>query len=437
MTIQLQLRPRFLSAAGTIIAIAIALPASAQRTAADPARLFRDISVLADDAWEGRQTCTPGNDSAAVYIASRFADLGLEPLGRRGRQSGPRARSRPDNYFHAYTARPAVRVHEGLSSCEAQNVAAVIGGSDPALAHEYVVIGAHFDHLGRGTFGALDPELGDAIRNGADDNASGTAAVLELARLFAAQGTRRSLIFVTFSGEEWGLLGSQEFAEKSLPAGRAQAMVNFDMVGRLRNDTLLVYGTGTALEMVRIIDSANTTGLRLAKIPDGIGPSDHRSFYSRNIPVLHLFTNTHADYHRASDDAVRINAPGTAKVVDYAQRVIRLLADRADSLTYVRQAERPVVAGSGTRPYLGSVPDMAAGDVPGQRISDVSPGSPGDKAGLRAGDAIVEFGGKAVTDLQSYSDALGAHKPGDTVTIVVIRGERRVTLTATLGARGG
>jgi S1-C subfamily serine protease len=138
-----------------------------------------------------------------------------------------------------------------------------------------------------------------------------------------------------------------------------------------------------------------------------------------------------------SDDPERINAPGTAKVVDYAYRIIQLLADRADSLTYVVQAVRAPVAGSGTRPYLGSVPDMAGGDVSGQRISDVTPGSPGHKAGLRAGDVIVEFGGKAVTDLQSYSDALSAHKPGDTVTIVVIRGERRMTLTATLGARGG
>lgn len=411
--------------------------AGAQTQRADAGRLLRDIAVLADDSLEGRATCTPGSDKAAAYIAARFAQLRLAPLAAsQGSASGPFERAAAAQYYHRYTARPAALTHAGVAGCETQNVVAVIRGNDPALASEYVIIGAHYDHLGRDTFGATDPQRGDAIRNGADDNASGTAAVMEMARMFSARGTRRSLVFVTFSGEEWGLIGSQKFAEEALPDGRVQAMVNFDMVGRLRNDALVINGTGTAAEIPRIIDSANTDRLSLSRVPDGFGRSDHSSFYQKNIPVVHLFTNIHTDYHSATDDVEHINAPGTARVVEYAARLVRILADRRDSLTYQRQAQPAPVMGSGTRPYLGSIPDMTAGDVPGQRIADVTPGSPGDKGGLKAGDVIVEFGGKAVTDLQTFSDALAVHKPGDTVTVVVLRGQQRVTLSITLGTRG-
>lgn len=412
--------------------IAIAAPLlTAQNVRADANRLLRDISVLADDSLEGRGTCTPGLDSAAAYIARRFSQLGLAPMSA-SNGNGSRAHAA---YYHRYTARPGS--HAGnIGACETQNVVGILRGTDPVLANEYVIVGAHYDHLGTGTYGAADADLGQLIRNGADDNASGTAAVMELTRIFAARGTKRSLVFVTFSGEEWGLLGSQQFAQ-ALPPGRPQAMVNFDMVGRLRNDALLVYGTGTAVEMPRIIDSANTDALTLNRIPDGYGPSDHTSFYAKGMPVLHLFTNTHAQYHRATDDVEHINAAGTARIVEYAARIIRILGDRRDSLTYVAQQRAQPAAGSGTRPYLGSIPDMAAGDVPGQRIADVTPGSPADKGGLKGGDVIVEFAGKPVTDLQTFSDALGAHKPGDTVRVVVIRGTERITLTVTLTARGG
>jgi hypothetical protein len=394
---------------------------------ADAARIQRDIATLADDKWEGRQTCTAGNDSAAAYIARRFSSLRLVPAGdAAGRE-----------YFHRYVARPTGAEKRGLPvQCDTRNVAAILKGTDPVLAKEYVIIGAHYDHLGRSIEGAQDPNSLDSIRNGADDNASGTAGVMELARLFAAHPTKRSLLFVTFSGEEWGVLGSAKFADERLPAGHMQAMVNFDMIGRLRGDSVLVFGVGTATEMRGILESQNTPKpLALRFNPDGYGPSDHTSFYGHGIPVLHFFTREHEDYHKASDEAKKINAPGEARVLDYAARVIRELADRASPLTLVAQPKPAPMSGSGTQVYFGSIPDMAAGDVPGLRVSGVSPGSPADKAGLKPGDIVVELGGVAVTDLNTYSVALRAKKPGDTVTVVVLRDGKRLSLTATLGTR--
>jgi Zn-dependent M28 family amino/carboxypeptidase len=228
------------------------------------------------------------------------------------------------------------------------------------LRNQYVVIGAHFDHLGRSAQRALDPGSRDAIRNGADDNASGTAAVLELARLFSLAPPRRSIVFVAFSGEELGLLGSQYFVEHSpVPIDSIVAMINFDMVGRLREDKLIVSGVSTAVELPALLDSANTSAaeprgrspwespLRITALGDGFGPSDHSSFYARNVPVLHFFTDLHDDYHRASDDVDKVNAQGEAHVVDVAERVVRGIADRAARLTFVRSATPPrTVAGS-------------------------------------------------------------------------------------------
>ncbi len=407
-------------------------PAIAQQGRADAARLQRDIATLADDRWEGRGTGTPGNDSAAAFIAKRFADLKLKPAGSPGA-------SGLDAYLHRFVARPASFSHSNEPAAfPSQNVAALIPGTDPALAGQVVVIGAHFDHLGRGLPGALDTDAAQAIRNGADDNASGTAGVLELARLFAAAPAKRSLLFVTFSGEELGLLGSAKFADEAMPPGRPQAMLNFDMIGRLRNDRVIVYGTGTATELPAILEAANRTDpLSISPVPDGFGPSDHSSFYAKGMPVLHFFTDLHEDYHRASDDADKIDAAGTARVVDLAARVLRHLADRPDTLTFVRQAPpvRAAPAAAGSRPYLGSVPDMAAGSTPGLRVTGVTPGSPADKGGMKGGDIVVELDGKPVTDLDTYTAALYSKKPGDTITVIVQRGSERVSLTITLAAR--
>jgi membrane-associated protease RseP (regulator of RpoE activity) len=276
------------------------------------------------------------------------------------------------------------------------------------------------------------------VRNGADDNASGTAAVLELARLFAARPPRRSVVVAHFSGEELGLLGSQWFVDHPpVPLDSAVAMVNFDMVGRLRNEKLIVYGVATARELAAIVDSANVAPrLAVSAVGDGFGPSDQSSFYARGVPVLHFFTDLHDDYHRASDDVEKINAPGEARVVALAERVVRAIADRPAKLAVVRVAG-PAMSPrrEGSNVYLGTIPDMSTGDVPGLKLTGVRPGSPADKAGLKEGDIVVALGGKAVKDLYTYSDALYAHQPGDEVEIAYLRAGTRQTTRVTLGSR--
>jgi aminopeptidase YwaD len=403
-------------------------------THADSTAIRRDIEFLASDQLEGRLSGTPGNDSAAAYIARRYRALGLTPLA--------------PGYVQPFNARSAEDAHTGRTEPRpTQNVVALLRGRDPALRDEYIVIGAHFDHLGRSPVSARDPEAGNAIRNGADDNASGTAAVLDLARLLAADPPRRSVIFANFSAEELGLLGSGWFVNHSpVPTGSIVAMLNFDMVGRLRDDKLMVYGTSTATELKGIVDSANAAGagagsaiLRVTGGGDGYGRSDQSSFYAKDIPVLHFFTDLHEDYHRATDDADKINAAGEARVVELALRVARAIADRPARLTFVRIAPpvRTRAAEGGNQAYLGTIPDMGAGDSRGLVLTGVRAGSPADLAGLKAGDVIVELGGRPVKDLYSYSDALYANKPGDAVKIVVLRGAERVELTVTLGRRGG
>jgi aminopeptidase YwaD len=412
--------------------------------APEAGRLQRDIAYLADDRLEGRGTGTAGNDSAAAYIARRHASLGLRALAVDTSRAECRATPAPatcPTFLQRFTARGAEMAHAGHPEGVAtQNVVAMVPGRDSALRGEYVVIGAHFDHLGRSIAGAMDPEAKDAIRNGADDNASGTAAVMELARLFAAAPARRSIILVSFSGEEMGLLGSQWFVEHAPVAlDSIAAMVNFDMVGRLRNDKLIVYGVATATELPEIVERANVAPrLVVSAVGDGFGPSDHSSFYAKGIPVLHFFTDIHEDYHKATDDADKINSAGEARVVALAEGVVRAIADRPSRLTAVRVAAPVQVAGSreGSNTYLGSIPDMSAGDAPGLKLSGVRAGSPADLGGLKAGDVIVELGGTAVKDLYAYTDALYAHKPGETVSIVYVRGGARHTTRVTLGKRG-
>ena len=418
----------------------VAGPASMPDTAA----VMRDVRYLASDALEGRGTGTPGNDSAAAFIARRFSSMGLAPafsstVDRVCGHAGPRRAPCDGRFVQAFVARSVAAAHAGLpGELPTQNVAAVVRGTDPALRDEYVILGAHFDHLGRSAFGALDPDAVNAIRNGADDNASGTAAVMELARLLHRNPPKRSVIFVTFSGEELGLLGSQWFVDHlPVPAEKVRAMLNFDMVGRMQGDRVIIYGVATAQELSEIVTRANAVApLQVTATGDGFGASDHSSFYAKNLPVLHFFTNVHDDYHKASDDADKVNAAGLSRVVSLAERITREIADRPRPLTFVRAvAAAPTSTRENTSAYLGSIPDMGATDVTGVRLTGVRADSPADKAGLKAGDVIVEFAGKPVKDLYGYTDALYAQKPGDTVDVVVLRGAERLTMKVTLGRR--
>ncbi|MHB8838135.1 MAG: M28 family peptidase [Gemmatimonadaceae bacterium] len=432
-----------------VLGAAAVLLSACHRAAPTPAilstppadQLRADVTYLASPALDGRGTGTAGNDSAAVFIARRYNVLRLASVAQADRPACAKGgvTGKAECFILPFTASVPMR-NGAPRQLKTQNVAAIIPGTGP-LAGEYVIVGAHFDHLGRDSANARDPEKGHVIHPGADDNGSGTAAVMELARRFATHPANRSVLIANFTGEELGLLGSTEFASHlPVPKDKVQAMVNLDMVGRMKNDKLIVYGVLTAPELKGIVDSANVAPrLTISAVGDGEGPSDHAAFYRKDLPVLHLFTDLHDDYHTANDVADRLNIDGIVHVADFAERVVRALADRPARLAFQRVqtagANRPSERqGSGV--YLGSIPDMGAADVKGMQLSGVRPGSPADLGGLKAGDIIVKFGDKAITNIYDYTDALSAHKPGDVVELVVRRGGSEVTLKVTMGKRG-
>jgi hypothetical protein len=352
------------------------------------------------------------------------------------------------------TGKPQSRELDGITAqgqvtiarepIRARNVVGVLEGRGPH-ADETIVVGGHYDHLGMGGLGSL--AFGTrAIHNGADDNASGTATVIELARRLAARPDPppRRVVFMLFSGEERGLLGSAHYVNQPLfPLDKTVAMLNFDMVGRYEDDKgLTIYGGGTSEGFGPLVEGlAKSLGLnpKLARgVNDGFSDSDHSSFYRKDIPILFFFTGTHPDYHRPSDDSDRINYEGMARVADLGELMLLNLLGRPERPTFVKAPAAPrrevgaVRVGGGA--YLGSRPSYGD-DVEGVKLDGVSDGSPAEKAGLKGGDIIVRFAGLPVRDIESYMTALSSKKPGDTVEIVVQRGEETVTLKATLGSR--
>lgn len=397
-------------------------------------RVLADLRYLADDARQGRGLGTRGLEEAGAYIAARFERLGLRPGAANG------------TWFQDFTVSPDAPAvaHLGLPATATRNVVAILPGRSPALSGQVVIIGAHYDHLGLGGPNALDPDSTGAVHNGADDNGSGTVALLEIARRLAAARPARTIVFVAFSGEELGVLGSAYYAKNPtpFPMDSVYAMVNLDMVGRLREGRLLALGAETATELRALLDSLNggpaaSDGARrfdLRASGDGWGPSDHASFYAAKRPVVHFFTDLHEDYHRATDDWDRINLEGIVQVAAFAADLGLALADRAGTLTFV-DVPRPQLASGRTSASLGTIPDMSESPG-GVRLTGVRTGGPGDLAGIRAGDIIVGIGTHTVANLYDMTNALNAHQPGDTVLVTVRRGTEEIKVTAVLGRRG-
>lgn len=312
-----------------------------------------------------------------------------------------------------------------------KNVAAVLEGEGPH-ADETIIVGAHYDHLGNGGPGSLAPWT-KAIHNGADDNASGTTALLEVARRLASRDKPpgRRIVFLAFSGEERGLLGSDYYVKHpAFPLEKTVAMVNMDMVGRLTENKLTVYGTGTAESFDSLIDETNKRyEFEITKERDGRGPSDHQTFYKAGIPVFHFYTGTHRDYHRPSDDVEKINLDGMARITQMVGDVVESLADAEAPPKFVAVQKR-------RRARLGAVPDQTR-DVEGCALKAVVAGSPAERAGLKAGDVIVMLGASKIAGLQDLDGALRKHKPGDEVKVVVLRDDEGQELTVKLGAAGG
>jgi hypothetical protein len=413
-----------------VLAVLLAGPAAGLSAQSTPAarQVLEDIQFLAADRLGGRLTGSAGADSAAAYLIRRMEQAGLQ--------------APPSGWIQEFVvaADAPMAQHSGVGGVTGRNVIGVLPGRDPERRNETVIVGAHYDHLGLGGAGALDPDNTGFVHNGADDNASGTSALLYIARRLSGNPPARTVVFIAFSGEELGLLGSSFYTKNPVyPLGQTAAMVNLDMVGRLRNDRLIAFGVETATEFPILLDSLNWyAGFDLKASGDGYGPSDHSSFYAAKLPVIHLFTDLHEDYHRASDDADKINADGLVRVGDFAVGLVQALANRQQSLTYVeRPAPAPRAATdspSGERAWFGSIPDMAGG-VTGVRFSGVSKGSPAEKAGMQAGDVLIRLGDHDIDNLQAMSDALGNYKPGDEAEAVVLREGRELRFRVTFASR--
>jgi hypothetical protein len=442
-------------ALAALAVLATAAPAAAQtsavrcagnvapRPAAPPvttAEICATIAALAHDSLEGRRAGTEAADRAAGWIAGRFAKIGLEPLGE-GRVyllpfSFPEALLRDPHASadpHAADPHVAADSHAAPAARTSANVAGLVRGSDPALAGQAIVIGAHYDHLGWGGMGSLAPDE-EAIHNGADDNASGVAGVLALAELFAAQPQPRTLIFAAFGAEELGNVGSSAWVkDPPWPLERTVAMLNLDMVGRLR-EKLDVQGTGTSAAWAALLDSlaADPAAPEIARVPDGFGPSDHSSFYSQGIPVLAFFTGAHDEYHRPTDDVGTIDPVGEVRVLELVAGAVEAIADGRE----IPYAEAPVTQrrAMAFQVGLGVIPDYGYTDG-GLLLASVRPDGPAAAAGLQAGDVIVKLAGKDVADVYVYTEILAGLETDVPVEAVVRRGEHTLTLTITPASR--
>jgi aminopeptidase YwaD len=320
------------------------------------------------------------------------------------------------------------------------NVLGYIPGNHPELKDEVLILGAHFDHLGWGGpgSGSLVPDT-HAIHHGADDNASGTASLLELARVFAGERRlQRSLLFIGFSGEELGTLGSGHYVQNPLlPLEKTIAMLNMDMVGRLDENKLTVGGTGTSTMWDEVLTRYGD-GLEIRKVQDGFGPSDHARFYGKDIPVLFFFTGTHPDYHKPSDTWEKINYGGQERITRLVHAIAEELVGRDLRPAFTRAASTsPMGGGSEAREFrvtLGVIPDYGDGSE-GMKVGGLRPDGPAERAGIRAGDVIVMMAGKKILNIYDYMGVLGDLKPGDTVEIEIMRDGKPTVVTAVMTRR--
>ncbi|MBI4617810.1 MAG: M20/M25/M40 family metallo-hydrolase [Planctomycetes bacterium] len=400
-------------------------PAKAALDSITADELVEHIRFLASDELEGRDSGSEGERKAREYAAERFRALALAPAGEEG------------GWFQPFQ----------IEGTTAHNVAALLEGADPARKDEVVVLGAHYDHVGLGFYGSTwGPAGSGKIHNGADDNASGTSAVLEIAEAFVEGKVRpgRSVLFLLFSGEERGLLGSQHFAlHPTVDLPKVVAMVNLDMVGRgTGTGRFMVNGTRTSPGFPKLVRETNERfGYDLDELPFGFAPSDNTSFYRKEIPVLFLTTGSHPEYHNPDDDVELINGENCAATSRFAFELVRRIADAQkrprfqwaelqprsylDALRWLADEALAPEA----KPWLG----VTLGG--GLAVESVVPGSPAEKGGLTAGDVLVRIGDRELATGRDLRRAIEEKRPGDEVEIVVRRGGEERTLTVRLGEK--
>jgi hypothetical protein len=380
------------------------------------AEIKKHIEFLASDKLNGRGTSTQDEIEAAKYIAGRFKEFGLKPFSK--------------SYLKPFSYKKGNHPHDtataGLVEKTANNVVGFLDNKAPYT----IVIGAHYDHLGLGhDHNSLEANPEGKVHNGADDNASGTTGVIELARYFSSNKIKEpyNFLFICFSGEELGLLGSKKWCDNpDIALDKINYMVNMDMIGRLNDSTkkLIVYGVGTSPVFVPIIDSLQTT-FSIKKDSSGIGPSDQTSFYLKDIPVLHFFTGQHSDYHKPTDDVEKINFKGEADVLEYIKNVIE------KTYSYPKLAfQKTRLPESGKVSFkvtMGVMPDYTF-EGPGMRIDGTTDNKPAAKAGILKGDILIKLGDQEIKDVQAYMKALSMYKKGDAATVEVLRNNKVVKL---------
>lgn len=378
-----------------------------------------DISFLADDALKGRATGTEGEKKAAEYIAKRFKDISVQAKGT-------------NEFYQDFSFKPKTHPHDSIKfdtnddgSITGRNVIGYIDNK----ANTTVIIGAHYDHLGLGGDGSLYRDSIPAIHNGADDNASGIATLLHLAGKLKKGNTNNNYLFIAFSGEEMGLIGSNYFVKNpTIDLKKVNYMINMDMVGRLKADsTLAVYGTGTSPILKQTL-KANNDKFKLIQKESGVGPSDHTSFYNADIPVLHFFTGQHEDYHKPSDDSEKLNYKGMKTILNYIFSIISDLDDNG-KLAF-RKTKNESEAVPRFKVGLGVIPDYLFDGV-GMRIDGISEGKPAQKAGLQKGDIVIQIGDHEIKNMMDYMKALSKFEKGNTTKVVVERDNKEVEVEIT------
>ena len=383
------------------------------------------VEFLASQELGGRYPGTAGDTLASEFIVDKLRSLKLKPVVKGKKKTA---------FYHDFTYGKEKQI-------TTHNIIAVVPGKDKHLRNEYIVVGSHYDHLGMGGqgSGSRRPDtLG--VHPGADDNASGDAVVLELARHFKKARSPRSIIFAFFGAEEQGLIGSKKFLEwmkrednqrKNLPDSMKGivAMVNLDMVGRMRDSAMSVSGTGTSSQFKAMAEQAAAqTGLHISCVPDGYGPSDQASFVAMDIPVLFLTTGGHMEYHTPDDVPSTLNYDGMQETLEFTQELVTRLASMPETPDFINVPGSNTMKHAKFKVTLGLMPDvMGASSKPGLRADIVVAGKPAHNAGIRSGDIIQEIDGKPVKDIEEYMQRLSELQAGTTIPVKVLRGEEIIT----------
>lgn len=380
--------------------------------------LKEHIDWLAHDARNGRLAGTAGESESANYIENLFLQYGLIPAG-------------DDNtYLQLYTLTGPMPQPMEVENHLSRNIAGLVPGN--VEPERYIIVGAHYDGQGRGGIISMDHGAEPSIHNSADDNASGTAGLIWLARQFVENPAEKSILFVAFSGEELGLLGSRYFARNmEFERNSIAAMINLDMIGRLEGRDLIIFGTGTSPAWEKVFESAGHDSLLISTSPGGSGASDHASFYEIGLPVLHYFSGTHGDYHSMSDTADLIDYIGMSRILEHVEQVIRKVAETdIAELTFTESTDPRPTAMRPDGVTLGVIPDYTFSGT-GFKIDRVQPGSVADRAGFEPDDVIVAINNLIINSIYDYMDTIGNYEKGDQVVIHIRRTDECVQLNVT------